>query len=199
MRIIRIVSLAGLMVLTAAATARADGYASVFTGFNFGGDAGRSLDQALDDGSRLTWGGVIGGMSGGIFGAELDISHTNNFFGDQSPLGDNYVLTVMPALVLGIPVGGQRGPGIRPYATAGLGLIKRKLEVSGVDAIDDNDLAYSLGFGVNGYFSDHIGVRGDYRYFRNVNVDDASNIFGIDIERGTFDYSRATVGVLFRF
>ena len=61
MRLIRLFSLAAVVVLLAAPTARAQGHANVFVGSNFSGDAGRSLSSALNDGSRLTWGGAIGG------------------------------------------------------------------------------------------------------------------------------------------
>ena len=49
-----------------------------------------------------------------------------------------------------------------------------------------------------GYFSDHVGLRGDYKYFRNVEVDDVS-LTNVDFRRGTFDFSRAALGILFRF
>jgi hypothetical protein len=38
----------------------------------------------------------------------------------------------------------------------------------------------------------------EYRYTRNFSVDDL-NIANIDLERGTFNYSRATGAVVFRF
>jgi opacity protein-like surface antigen len=199
MKAIRVMSVMAVVLLLSVSSARADGYASFFTGVNFGGAAGRSLDQALDAGNRLTFGGAIGGMSNGIFGGELDIAYTHNFFGNQFPIGNNSLLTVMPSLVLGIPIGGQRGPGIRPYATAGLGLIKRNLDIDNVQVFGDNDFAYSLGAGVKGYFTTHVGVQADYRYFRNINSDDSNNIVGIEFDQGTFHYSRGTVGVLFRF
>jgi opacity protein-like surface antigen len=199
MRSIRVASLVAMVLLLGASSARADGYVSFFTGVNFGGAAGRSLDDALEAGNRLTFGGSVGGMSDGIFGGELDIAYTHNFFGHDFPLGTNSVLTVMPSLIVGIPIGGQRGPGIRPYATAGLGLIRRNLDVDTVKVFEDNDFAYSLGFGVKGYFATHVGMQADYRYFRNVEADEADTAFGIDFDEGTFHYSRATVGILFRF
>jgi opacity protein-like surface antigen len=199
MSMIRLVPMVIVALLLGTASARADGYLTVYTGVNFGGDAGQSLDEALDDGSRLTWGVAVGAMRGGVIGAELDISRTSNFFGEGDPIGDNHVLTIMPALVVGIPVGGQSGPGVRPYATAGLGVIRRSLELGGTQVLDDNDLGYSLGVGINGYFNSHVGVRADYRFYRNLQADDASTVLGITLEEGTFSYSRATVGVLVRF
>jgi opacity protein-like surface antigen len=104
----------------------------------------------------------------------------------------------MPAVIVGVPIGGQQGLGIRPYATAGVGMVRRTLNFSGFDVFDGSDLAYTLGGGVMGYFSDHVGLRADYRYLRNFEVDDVS-LTDVDFSRGSFDFSRASVGVLFRF
>ena len=128
------------------------------------------------------------------------MSYTHDFYpglisGDDS--GGNLV-TLMPSLVLGIPVGGQRGPGIRPFVLAGAGLVRRNFGNDSLVSVSQNDFAYSLGGGVMGFFSDHFGIRGDIRYFRNFQVDDL-RLGGFDFERGTFDFSRATGGVVFRF
>ena len=199
MRVIRLMSLAALVLMLGASTARAQGHVNVFLGSNFSGDAGRSLSDALNDGSRLTWGADIGGMTKGIFGAEVDFSHSNHFFGNDPRLGNNYVFTLMPALIVGVPVGGEKGPGIQPYGTVGFGWIRRNLAVDGVDAIKDNSLGYSIGFGVNGYASTNFGIRADYRYFRNVTADESPNIVGISFDPGTFNYSRGSIGAIFRF
>jgi len=192
-------SLAALVLVLGASTARAQGHVNVFLGSNFSGDAGRSLSDALNDGSRLTWGADIGGMTKGIFGAELDFAHARHFFGNDPRLGDNYVMTIMPALIVGVPVGGEKGPGIQPFGTVGFGLIRRSLAVDGIDAIKDNSLGYSIGFGVNGFASTNFGIRADYRYFRNVTGDDSNNIVGISFNPGTFSSSRGSVGAIFRF
>ena len=199
MRPRRLVWLAAAVLLFAASPARAQGHANIFVGSNFSGDAGRSLSAALNDGSRLTWGGAIGGTFKGIFGAEVDVAYARHFFGDNASLGNNYVFTLVPSIIVGVPVGGESGPGFRPYGTAGFGWIRRDLSVNGVDAVKDNDLGYSLGFGVDGFATRHFGVRADYRYFRNVSADESSNIVGISLDRGTFSFSRATVGAIFRF
>jgi opacity protein-like surface antigen len=199
MRVIRLMSLAALVTMLGSAPALAQGHANVFVGSNFSGDAGRSLNEALNNGSRLTWGADVGGMTKGIFGAEVDFGYSRKFFGDDPRLSDNYVFTLMPSLIVGVPVGGERGPGFQPYGTVGFGWIRRNLVVDQVDAIKDNSLGYSIGFGVNGYASTNFGVRADYRYFRNVTADESNNVIGIDFDRGTFNFSRASVGAIFRF
>jgi hypothetical protein len=48
-----------------------------------------------------------------------------------------------------------------------------------------------------GFLSDHVGIRGDIRYFRALSDPDEDNEF--DIALGDFDYWRATFGVTFRW
>jgi opacity protein-like surface antigen len=194
-RFVRVAVLAcGLML--AASNARADGYVSPFAGVYFGGDAGGTFVDEAEERDRIAWGFAVGGMLGGVLGAELDLAYTSDFFGTD--LDDNSLLTIMPTAVIAIPIGGQRGPGLRPYATAGVGAIRRRLEVGGVEVLDDTDAAYSVGFGIMGFLATPIGIRADYRYFRNFSSD-LLDFGNFDIRRGTFDFSRASVGVVFRF
>jgi opacity protein-like surface antigen len=190
---------AAVLICAGVATeARADGFISPFMGVNFGGDVGGTLNSAASKGKRAAFGAAVGFMGGGVFGVELDVAYTNKFYGEGAMLADNSLLTVMPALILGVPVGGQRGLGIRPYATAGVGMVRRNLKSSGVNLFDGSDLAYELGGGVMGYFSDHVGLRADYRYVRNFEVDEVG-FTDIDLKQGTFDFSRAAIGLLLRF
>jgi hypothetical protein len=138
-------------------------------------------------------------MTKGILGAEVDFGYSHNFFGKDDTLDKNYVLTLMPNVIVGVPIGGEKGPGFQPFASAGFGLLRRSLNVNGAEALNNNGAAYSLGFGVNGYAGTNFGVRADYRYFRNVSADEGDNILGIDFDRGTFSFSRASVGAIFRF
>jgi len=47
-----------------------------------------------------------------------------------------------------------------------------------------------------GYFSNNVGLRFDYRYFRNFQETN-SNVIGLGA--GHFSFNRASIGVLFRF
>jgi len=44
-----------------------------------------------------------------------------------------------------------------------------------------------------GYFNDHVGLRGDLRYYRDVNGDVVNNI-----DLGKFDFWRMSAGVVLR-
>ena len=200
MRIGRVLVLCGLIVAVLPPPAHADGYFVPFIGANFGGEVGRPLNLALRDRNRAAVGATLGVMGGGVFGLELDMSYTANFY-PQPLSGDDdggNLVTLVPSLVLGIPLGGQRGFGFRPFVLAGAGLVRRNFDVGSLTSVSQNDLAYTLGGGVMIFFADHIGIRGDLRYFRNFRVDDYG-LGGVEVERGTFDFSRASGGVVFRF
>jgi len=81
---------------------------------------------------------------------------------------------------------------------AGAGILRRDLDFNTLDTVSSNDWGYTLGGGVMGYFTDHVGLRGDLRYFRNFKVDDI-DLDGVDFEKGTFNFGRASLGLLFRF
>ena len=192
-------AIATLALALAPSAARADGYFVPFIGANFGGDVGRPLSETVDEHNRMTYGFGVGGMAGGIFGAEFDFGYTRNFYAkDGAVVTKSNLITAMPALVIGIPIGGQHGGGIRPYVLAGAGLLRRDLDFNTLDSVSTNDFGYTLGGGVMGYFTDHVGLRGVVRYFRNFKVDEF-DLDGVDFERGTFSFGRASLGVLFRF
>ena len=192
-------TIAALALAIAPSAAWADGYFVPFIGANFGGDVGRPLSETVNDRNRFSWGFGVGGMAGGIFGAEFDFGYTNNFYASNGTVvTKSNLITAMPALVIGIPIGGQSGGGVRPYFLAGAGLLRRDVDFNTVDFGLEQRLRVQLGGGVMGYFSDHVGLRGDLRYFRNFKADDI-DLSGVDIERGTFNFGRASLGVLFRF
>ncbi len=184
-------------LLLTAAPARADGYVSPTIGVDFGGSAGGTLRGAANNGNKTNFGAAAGWMSSGIAGVEEDFSYAPNFFGDGGTVDKTRVLTLMTNLILGVPVGGQHGPGIRPFASLGVGLINRDIKfVSGTGNFSTNDFGFDLGAGLMGYFSNNIGIRADYRYFRNFQSTDSNTI---GLESGHFTFSRASLGVLFRF
>jgi len=186
--------------------AAADWYFTPFVGGVFGGNATfRDFDGDFDDAleKRVNFGAALGWMGNGIIGFETDFSWTPNFFevtdgpGDFD-FGDSNVTSLMGNLVVGAPIGGQTGPGIRPYASGGIGLLRAR--VDGGDFFDDltrNDLGVNVGGGVHGFFTDNIGVRGDIRYFRSLNDDEPDNEF--DLGLADFHFWRATVGLTIRF
>jgi opacity protein-like surface antigen len=185
--------------------ASADWLFTPFIGSNFGGKANFGDFNDFDDEfeRRVNFGASLGWMGNGIVGAEVDFGWSPNFFentvGDSDfAFGDSNVTTLMGNLIVGAPIGGQSGPGIRPYASGGLGLIRSR--VDGGDFFDDlntNDFGFNVGAGMHGFFSDNVGIRGDIRYFRSLQDNEPDDEF--DLAVSDFDFWRATVGVTFRF
>ena len=186
-RVLKALVLTGVVAtLWAPAQARAEGYVSPFAGVVFGND---SID------SKPAWGVNAGFMGAGIIGAEVDFGYAPDVFTDAV---SNHLLDFMGNIIVGIPVGGTSGPGVRPFVTGGLGLIQVKIDpgVTSVGEYKTNDFGFNLGAGVMGYFSNHVGLRGDVRYFRTINNDNSGN--SVDFSLGGFDFWRASIGLVIR-
>ena len=194
-----------VLILTAAAAlvlspvqARAEGYISPWVATNAGtGFDGNNLGRSFDNG-RAGIGTQVGAMGKGIIGAELDLGWSPSFFGSTSDFGNNSVIDVMGNIIVGLPIGGTRGAGIRPYATAGLGLLRTQIDGGTIATVSssNNDFGWNAGAGVMGYFSDHFGLRGDVRYLRNIQNNSSGAV--IDFDPGNFHFWRASIGVVIR-
>jgi len=180
---------ATVAVVSAPALARADSYISPFIGTNFGNNSGNG---------RVNVGADVGWMGAGIIGAEVDFGYAPSFFGNQGIFGSNSVSDLMGNLIVGIPAGGTHGVGVRPYATIGVGLLRTQINgaTSTASSIRNNEAGMNAGVGVMGFFSNHLGIRGDVRYFRNLKDSSAANDFNIDF--GGFHFWRASVGIVLR-
>jgi len=203
-----------LLLAAAAATATlltpvrasADWLFTPYAGINFGGNADFGEFDELEDEieRRAVFGASLGWMGAGIAGFEVDFGWAPNFFentvgpGDFE-FGDSNVTTLMANLLLGIPVGGEEGPGVRPYLAGGAGLIRSNIDAGDFfpDDLNTSDFGVNVGGGVSGFFTDNVGLRGDVRYFRSLADDEPDD--EIDLALADFDFWRATVGVTFRF
>ena len=198
--------LALMMSVATPATAAADWLFTPFIGMNFGssvkfidaiGDREDEFEKRVDFGASLAW------MGGGIAGFELDFGYSPNFFetteGDADfDYGDNNLTTFMANVVLGAPIGGQSGFGIRPYASGGVGIIRSQIsDVEDLFDISSNDWGYNVGAGLSAFFSDNVGLRGDIRYFRSLQDNEPDDEF--DVALGSLRFWRGSVGIVFRF
>ena len=197
-------SLVLMSSLAAPVHASADWLFTPFIGGNWGNSIsfdGGDFDDEFE--KRLSFGASLGWMGAGIAGFEIDFGYAPNFFentaGDADfGFGESNVTTLMGNLILGVPIGGQRGLGIRPYAAGGLGLIKSN--IGGADdlfEVDSTDWGYNVGGGVNAFFTDNFGIRGDVRYFRSLEDNEPDDEF--DVALSDFRFWRWTVGATFRF
>ena len=193
----RVIALALATITLAPVSARADILLVPFFGVNFGGDSGKEFSEGFDS-SQYNFGASITFMGGGVFGFEGDFSYSPDFYG-KTDIGGSSAFSATGNLVLGIPLGGQQGFGIRPYGLAGAGLLSSKSDFgTGVEEIDENNLTWSAGGGVLLFFGSSAGIRFDVRYFRTF---DDLEIRDIPIAQspGKVDFTRGSLGFVFRF
>lgn len=202
------------LMITAAAPAKAsaDWLFTPFIGMNWGSsvDFNDQFGDFEDEfEKRATFGASLAWMGAGIAGFEVDFGYTPNFFesteGDEDfDFGGSSLTTLMANVTLGVPIGGQSGIGIRPYASGGVGIIRSDLG-DFFDIDPSTDFGFNVGGGVAGFFTDTIGIRGDVRYFRSFvgdfdDIDDVDDIDDLDdLRLGSLRFWRGSVGVTFRF
>ena len=81
---------------------------------------------------------------------------------------------------------------IRSYIVSGVGLVRVR-ESRNQASVDSGVIGYDLGGGVNGFFTKHVGIRGDVRHFhtlQDVNVRLISRKLG---------FWRASLGLALKF
>jgi opacity protein-like surface antigen len=202
-----VISLFVLTLVPVSASAQS-WFVSPFVGANFGGsasfgdfpDANDEVERRLDLGATIGW-------NPNVVGFEVDFGWSPNFFEDTAgdrnfDFGDSNVTTLMTNLLISAPP----GSGLRPYLSSGLGLIRAN--VSGGSLFNDlstNDLGVNIGAGLNGQFTDNVGIRGDVRYFRGLEqredddpIED-DDLFDENFGFENFSFWRGTVGLLFRW
>lgn len=81
---------------------------------------------------------------------------------------------------------------------AGVGLIKTHVELTmaSVFTTDNNDFGWDVGGGLMGFLVEHVGVRGDLRYFHSFQD---LTILGFTLGDSKVNYGRASAGVVLKF
>jgi len=197
-----------LLALVGVATpASADWLLTPYFGITFGKDADFGDVGTFSDNleKKLVVGGSLGWMGAGVFGFEIDLGVAPNFFETTTgpanfDFGDSNVTSLMANAVLGAPIGGTTGAGFRPYGSGGIGLLRTHVSARGVfKDLSTNELGLNVGGGAHVFFNDHVGLRGDVRYFRKLQKEDSPDNDPLDLDLGDFDFWRGTIGVTFRF
>ena len=179
-----------LISVASVVPANAQAFVSPFIGYNFGGDSGCPEITNCDD-KNLNWGVGVGSL-GSIFGAELEFSYATDFFGD-TPGVNSSVLTLMGNVLLAP----KFGP-VQPYGLVGLGLVKTNVELEAASLLenDNNNLGWDIGGGLFIFFSDHVGIRGDIRYFHAFQD---LELFDLALGAVKLDFGRAAGALVFKF
>lgn len=185
----RVWLVSALFIAVSAATSgpvRAEGLLTGFLGSSFAGDS---------DAGQTTYGASLAATAAGFFGFEVDVGTTRDIFGDAGTLGDSSVTTVMGNLMVGAPLGF-----FRPYAVGGVGLVRSSVD-GPANSIQytSNDFGVNFGGGLTGFVTDHVGIRGDVRWFRTTSGDGDDRLLDFDLDLDDVDFWRGSVGVTVRW
>jgi hypothetical protein len=181
----RLTGFTALLLVLASAPARADGFVTPFIGDNFGGNSSNCAGLTSCSPRRTNYGVSVGGL-GTSLGFEEDLSYTKNFFG-AGPGAETSVFSAMSNVVFP----GASGK-IQAYVVSGVGLVRASVALNQTSVVS-NVIGYDLGGGVNTFFTTHLGIRGDIRYFhtfQDVNV---------ALLSGKLGFWRASVGLTLKF
>ena len=185
MKLARPLWLAVVLLATTAAAARSEVILTGYYGSAFSGTM---------PSSQPTYGGAIGFLAGGWFGAETEYGYVKDFFGSTNAnigLTHNKVQSFSGNMLLGVPL----GP-VRPYAAAGVSLIGANLTgAAGVAGLENTTAGYNVGGGLFIWLGGHFGLRGDFRYFRTFGDIGKGTSLGL----GTLDFWRGIGGLSLRF
>jgi len=163
------------------------------------------VDTTLDspsptgNGTRAGF-GVSFGNAGKIVGFETDLAYQPELVDSTANrLAKSRVIVFSGNVLVGPTIGR-----IKPYGAVGAGNLNlnvtslSSLVVPNPASVSNNYLTINFGGGVMGYFSDHLGVRGDLRYFRAYGFD-ASAFENAGLTFNQFTFWRANVGLAIRF
>jgi hypothetical protein len=181
----RLAACAALLLVMTSAPARADGFVTPYIGYDFGGDAAGCAGLTDCSPRRTSYGLSVGAMGTSV-GFEEDFGEAKNFFGAAPGTASSVFSAMSNVLFLG---GAGR---IQSYFVSGVGLLRPSVTLNQTTT-ESNVIGYDLGGGVNGFFTTHVGIRGDVRHFQtfqNVNVPLAS---------GKLGFWRATLGLALKF
>jgi len=154
-----VASAAALLILSIATPARADVTLTPFVGGLFGGNLGGV--------KKATYGVSVAVMGAGVFGGEFDFSWTPDFVDATAIHNSVTEANLTGNLIVGIPIGGTHGASIRPYVVGGGGILRATEKPSDfLDRLRSTDFVWDFGGGVFVTFNSHVGIRGDFRYFR---------------------------------
>lgn len=184
---------ATLALVAAPMQARAEGFITPWVGANWG--SGNNIDNG-----RGAFGVNAGGMGAGVIGGEVAFGYSPSFWGTQNDFGNNSVIDLMGNLIVGIPVGGTHGAGIRPFVSGGIGLLRTQIDGGTLARVSssNNMLGWNVGGGAMGFFNDHFGLRGDLRYTRGFEDLNTGNTV-IDLAgNNQLHYWRIQAGIVIR-
>jgi opacity protein-like surface antigen len=177
-------------------SARADIFAAPFLGMKFGGSTSL-FDVDFAAGARkFTMGGAVMQVDDGLLGWEASFGYVPGYFAGANELvkPGSFVIDLIGSALFSAPPA-FTGGGLRPYAAVGAGLVHaQSSEIVNVLQVRRTIPVAAVGGGATGLFTNNVGVRFDYRYFRSLTTDDGSLA---NVGR-RISYSRFTIGLFLR-
>jgi hypothetical protein len=177
--IVRILVLDTLLIVILPTVSRAEWQFTPFLGYTFKAsttivDFDLDEDQVATDDTRVNFGGAVRFVGEWPIGLEAYYVHTPGFFDTATfniaapRIIESRTYAVMGNVVLTTPLSWNRY-GLRPSLSGGIGL----MHASATDQLQIlpyrlDLLGMNIGGGAVGFLSDHVGVRFDLRYFRNI-------------------------------
>jgi len=158
------------IAITIGVTSQAHAQVNILVSPMVGSDSGGNAGCPPLNGPRLNEcqektinAGVAVGAVGNLYGLEEEMAYAPNIFGDAPGLSSSVFTLMINGLL--IPRVGL----LRPYAFAGMGLIRTHVELTstGEFATPDSNFGWDAGGGLIGFVSERLGARGDLRYFRS--------------------------------
>jgi opacity protein-like surface antigen len=189
MRHLSITIFTAALVFIATRDASGQAFISPSVGYHFGNNVGC---LAATDCENKSWNlGISVGALGSIVGFDAEFTYEDDFLGDTS-LQQSTVMTFMGNFMLAPKFGF-----LQPYGLAGLGVIRTDVETTPLSE-SENQVGWSVGGGLIVFFGEHIGLKGDVRYYHSFEV---FELLGIDFgrDRHELDFGRAGFGVIFKF
>jgi hypothetical protein len=176
----RLLVLSAFLILTVSPNASAEWQFTPLIGYTFKAtstfvDFDVDENRFATDQTRLNFGGAVRLIGEWPIGLEGYYVHTPGFFDPKPQFNivlpqvlESRTYAVMGNLVLTTPLSWNRY-GLRPSLSGGIGLMHASEEdLLQVIRYRINLLGMNVGGGAVGFLSDHVGVRFDLRYFRNI-------------------------------
>ncbi len=158
------------------------------------------LDLEVAEGrSKLAYQASVLWLGDGWLGVEGEVGYIDAFFERQglSIVTSSGVTTVMGSVVVSTPLS-LTGHSLRPYASAGLGLMRATAEdIFDALPVRTNLTGLRLGGGATGFLTDTVGVRWDLSYFRSLKGQ--GNEGGLAIGSRYLAFWRGSMGLVLRF
>jgi hypothetical protein len=189
----RLLAFAMLLFVSGARDAAAEVFVNPFVNTTL------SSPSAAGSSTKAGFGVALGNV-GKIIGFESEVAyHPQVIDNSANALAKNQVLTFSGNTLIGPTIGR-----IKAYGTVGAGdlhLNVTKLSsvvVPNPASISTNYFTVNVGGGVMGFFTTHLGVRADLRYFRayGFKLTDLQSA-GLALDR--FDFWRASIGLAAKF